>query len=66
MARTSSEILVGRTSDLPNPPPQNGETITITTAARQTAEQAQRLSRNINIAQVQGDWDLQKSGPQKI
>ncbi|WP_104825433.1 Fic family protein [Rhizobium sp. NXC24] len=68
MARTSTEILVGRSSDLPNPPPQNGETVTITTAARQSEEQshAQRLSRGINVTPVAGADGSQKSGPQKI
>lgn len=68
MARTNSEILIGRSSDLPDPPPQNGETVTITTAARQSPEQtlAQDSRHRINVTPIRGQDDGQKSGPQKL
>ncbi len=68
MGRTNSEILIGRASDLPDPPPQNGETITITTAVHQAKNQAetQRSSHAINVKPTGGGEDSQKSGPQKI
>jgi hypothetical protein len=34
MARTESEILFGRTADLPQPPPQRGEAFTLTIPVR--------------------------------
>ena len=50
MARSASEILVGRSSDLPEPPPQSGQSFSMTTAVqqRQTAEDAAPRERVYN------------------
>jgi cell filamentation protein len=45
LARTSSEILIGRTSDLPSPTPERGEMFTIVPRFEQTEEHQQRQQR---------------------
>ncbi len=65
MARSASEILVGRSSDLPEPLPQSGQSFTMTTAVqqRQTAEDAAPRERVYNKQGVDitgGDEPAQK------
>jgi cell filamentation protein len=45
LARTSSEILIGKTSDLPSPRPERGETFTITPMLNSTEQSQQRQQR---------------------
>lgn len=71
MARTDAEILVGRSSDLPSPPPASGERFTMTTAVRQelqARDSGERVldARGINISAVEGERDEQKPSGQKI